>query len=253
MGKNIQGERITGDISIVGSMTASSYYGDGSNLTGISGGGVSSDWNNSTRTVPYRLDGNATKVYKFTHMTNGATTITGNIGGEKIFAQSFYAKPGEKINEICFRIMTAGAAGLGLAAVRILIYRTKLDANGALTGGDLELDTNIDVSTLSAGFKVVTGLNHTLSSNTYGNKWYMCIRNYQSGSLSIKMVNGIITQYGDLSLATSTLNRDLCWSWVCLWNSPTPASMPMVSSGAQSTTAVSENTTGLPVIGYSNY
>lgn len=255
MGKNIQGERITGGISIVGSMTASAYYGDGSNLTGISGGGASADFYNSTRVVPYKLDGNASKTYKFTRATTGTATTANTISGEKIFAQSFYANPGEKINEICFRIMTAGAAGMGLAQVRILIYRTKLNANGEITGGDLELDTNVNINTLTTGLKVVTGLNHTLSSNTYGNKWYMCIRNYQTGTLSIKMfvANSMVTEYGDISLATNTLNRDLCWSWNALWNDPTPASMPATSSGSVSATAVSEYSVGVPAIGYSSF
>lgn len=305
--------RIGEDFYISGSVSAVSFYGDGSNLTGVigvtgsagtsgtsgingvagtsgtsgidgvagtsgtsgsigpagvsgtsgtsgvSGGGgngaTASDFYNSTRVVPYLLDGNAAKTYKFTRATTGSATTINSISGEKIFAQSFYAKPGEVINEICFRIMTAGAAGLGLAQVRFLIYRTKLNANGQITGGDLELDTNVNINTLSTGLKVVTGLNHTLSSNSYGNKWYMCLRNYQTGSLSIKMYTSgsIVTEYGEISLATNVMNRDLCWSWNVLWNDPTPAFMPAVSSGALSATAVTEFSTGVPCIGYSSF
>ena len=246
-----------GNSQVSGSFSATTFYGDGSNLTGISGGSssISADFYNSTKVVPYLLDGNATKTYKLTRGTVGTTTATNTISGERIVAQSFYAKPGEKINEICFRIMTAGAAGLGLAQVRLLIYRTKLNANGQVTGGDLELDTNVNINTLTTGLKVVTGLNHTLSSNTYGNKWYMCIRNYQTNSLSIKFYTStsIVTEYGDISLSTSTLNRDLCWSWLALWNDPTPASIPATSSGSLSSTAISEYTLGVPLIGYSSF
>jgi hypothetical protein len=264
--------RIGEDIFITGTVSSAGFYGpffgDGSGITNLpggigatgatgpagatgstgpigptgpagSGGGVG-DAIMTTKTVPYTLNGGSTKIYKLTHQTAVGTTSTNTISGERIYAQTFYANPGEVIDEVCFRIMAAGAAGLGLAQVRILIYRTKLDANGFYTGGDLELDTNVDISTLTTGLKVVSGLNHTLSSNTYKNVWYMAIRNYQTGSLSLKFLGSVAIQYADISLATSILNRDLGWTWVCAYTASTPASMPAVASGGSSPTAVNE-------------
>lgn len=196
----------------------------------------------TAKTTPYRLNGNSTKIYKFTHDVTGTATTTINLVAERVTAQVFYANPGEKINEIAFRITTAGVAGTGLAQARILIYRAKLDANGYYTGGDLELDTAVNISTLTTGLKVVSGLNHTLSSNTYKNVWFMAIRNYQSNVLTIRgfQNTAAITGYGDLSVATTTSYRDLGWVWQALSTDPTPASMPVVSSGGTSPTAVNE-------------
>jgi hypothetical protein len=258
--------RIGEDIFITGTVSSpgfyGSFYGDGSGITNLPGGigatgatgpagatGATGPAGNgvgdaimTTKTVPYLLNGNATKIYKLTHPTVSGSTATNTISGERIYAQTFYANPGEVIDEVCFRIMSAGAAGLGLAQVRILIYRSKLDANGFYTGGDLELDTNVDINTLTTGLKVVSGLNHTLSSNTYKNVWYMAIRNYQTGSLSLKFLTSttVPIQYADISLATSTLGRDMGWTWICAYTASTPASMPAVSSGGNSVNAVNE-------------
>ena len=206
-----------------------------------------------TKIFGYRVNLAAQKAYKTTQTIAGNTMATGTINGESIYCQKFYAHPNEKINEIVFRIMTAGASGLGLAQARILIYRTKLNANNEIIGGDLELDTNVNINTLSTGLKVVTGLNHTLSSNTYKNVWYMCIRNYQSGSLSLKFYTtaDIVSKLYDLSASSSAAERDLGWYFTCLYTSPTPASMPVSASTAPSTTAVA-STASLVAIGYSS-
>ena len=207
-----------------------------------------------TKIFGYRVNSATQKAYKTTQTIAGSTMATGTINGESIYCQKFYAHPNEKINEIVFRIMTAGASGLGLAQARILIYRSKLNANNEIIGGDLELDTNVNINTLSTGLKVVTGLNHTLSNNTYKNVWFMCIRNYQSGSLSLKFYTtaDIVSKLYDISASSTATERDLGWYFSCLYTSATPASMPVSASTSPSTTAVA-STSGLVAIGYSNY
>ena len=142
--------------------------------------------------------------------------------------------------------MTAGASGLGLAACRILIYRTKLNSAGNIVAGDLELDTNVNISTLSTGLKVVSGLNHTLSSNTYKDCWFIGIRNYQSGSLSLKLHSntGTVTWYADISQASTSYTRDMGWYFSCSYTASTPTSMPATSSTTPSINTIAE---------YSNY
>ena len=150
--------------------------------------------------------------------------------------------------------MTAGAAGMGLAQVRLLIYRAKLNSNGEIVGGDLELDTGVNISTLSTGLKVVSSLNYTLSSNTYRNYWYMTIRNYQTGSLSIKGINNtnIVCDYSTIANSSSTEFRDMTWLWSVPYTNATPSDMPIVSAAGASTTTVAEFSQ-IPMIGYSSY
>ena len=253
---SMTGLTINGDL-FVNSISATTYY----NLsTTVSATTVSAttyynltDAELDTKIFGYRVNLAAQKAYKTTQTIAGNTMTTGTINGESIYCQKFYAHPNEKINEIVFRIMTAGAAGLGLAQARILIYRSKLNANNEIIGGDLELDTNVNINTLTTGLKVVTGLNHTLSSNTYKNVWFMCIRNYQTGSLSLKFYTtvDIVSKLYDLSASISTAERDLGWYFTCLYTSATPTSMPVSASTAPSTTAVA-STSALVAIGYSN-
>lgn len=217
----------------------------GSNGTSGTSGNTKTSLNDST-IGGYLLNSNTQRPYKLTVGQVQSTSVTGTINGESIYGHKFYCQPGSVINEIAFRIMTSGASGLGLAACRILIYRTKLNAAGNIVAGDLELDTNINISTLTTGLKVVSGLNHTLSSNTYKDCWFIGIRNYQSGSLSLKLHSntGTVTWYADLSQSSTSYTRDMGWYFSCPYTASTPASMPATSSTTPSTNAVAE---------YSNY
>lgn len=201
----------------------------------------------------YRVNGNTQKAYKLTRATTTFGTTAQNIIGEAIYATSFQCTPNEIIDEIAFNIQSAGSAGTGLAEARLLIYRSKLNANGELIGGDLELDTNINVSTLTTGMKVITGLNHTLSSNTYKDYWYMAIRNYQSGNLSIKCLDNtnVVCTNSSISTLISVENRDMSWYWFVPYTSSTPTSMPQISGVGFSASFVSEYTQ-IPMIGYSD-
>ena len=183
---------------------------------------------------------NTQRPYKLTVGQVQSTSVTGTINGESIYGHKFYCQPGSVIDEIAFRIMTAGASGLGLAACRILIYRSKLNDAGNIIAGNLELDTNINISTLTTGLKVVSGLNHTLSSNTYKDCWFICIRNYQSGSLSLKLHSntGTVTWYADLSQSSTTYTRDMGWYFRCSYTASTPESMPATSSSTATATTV---------------
>jgi hypothetical protein len=127
-----------------------------------------------------------------------------------------------------------------LAACRVLIYRSKLNANGEIVGGDLELDTGVNISTLSAGIKVVTGLNHTLSNLTYKDQYFMAFRNFQTGSLSVKsQANGdTMTWYSEISTSGTTMERDNAWYFSAPFANATPAAMPATSSNAFTTTTV---------------
>jgi hypothetical protein len=252
--------RIGEDIQITGTVSSPGFYGsfvgDGSGLTNLpgggGGGGGSASVSLSTTTLGYNMATNTQKAYRMIRPATSYAAVTIGINGEAIYATKFYATPGSIIDEIAMRVNTAGAAGLGLAAVRFLIYRSKLDANGEIVGGDLELDTGVNMSTLSTGGKVTTGLNHTLSSNTYGDCWFMCIRNYQTGSLQVKAYSNttVLCDMADVASAAGTIYRDMSWYWTVLWNSPTPASMPTISTGGPTTTSVAEYSQVL-FIGYS--
>jgi hypothetical protein len=244
----------SGTSGIDGSNGSSGINGiDGSNgssgINGIDGSNGSSGTNgasgingtlNDSTIGGYLLASNTQRPYKLTVGQVQSTSVTGTINGESIYGHKFYCQPGSVIDDIAFRIMTAGASGLGLAACRILIYRSKLNASGNIVAGNLELDTNINISTLSPGLKVVSGLNHTLSSNTYKDCWFICIRNYQSGSLSLKLHSntGTVTWYADLSQSSTTYARDMGWYFLCPHASATPASMPATSSSTATATTV---------------
>jgi hypothetical protein len=194
-----------------------------------------------TSVIPgYRRVSNTQKTYRMTRPFTGFTAGTLTVIGESIYTHSFFCEPGSKINEIAFRIQSAGAAGLGLAACRVLIYRSKLNANGEIVGGDLELDTGVNISTLSAGIKVVTGLNHTLSNLTYKDQYFMAFRNFQTGSLSVKsQANGdTMTWYSEISTSGTTMERDNAWYFSAPFANATPAAMPATSSNAFTTTTV---------------
>ena len=234
---------ITGIAGTSGTNGTSGINGiDGTNGTsgtsGIDGSMV--DLLGSSTIGGYLLSSSTQRPYKLTVEQVTSTSTTGTINGESIYGHKFYCYPGSKINEVAFRIMTAGAGGLGLAQCRILIYRSKLNAAGNIVGGDLELDTNVNISTLSTGLKIVSGLNHTLSSNTYKDCWFMCIRSYQSGSLSLKFhtPTGTVARYADISQSSTTYTRDMGWYFSCLYTSATPAAMPTVSASGPSTSAV---------------
>jgi len=193
------------------------------------------------------------KLYRLTRLIDSYNVTSGLINGESIWLHTFQCSPGEKINEIAFRIMTAGGAGLGLAECRILIYRTKLNAAGEIVGGDIELDTGVQINTLTTGIKVVTGLNHTLSSNTYKDLWFIGIRNYQTGTLSIKTYSNTdtATLYADVASSGSTMFRDNAWYFTCAWNAAVPTLMPMTASTATGPNVLTPNDTVVPYIGIS--
>lgn len=208
-----------------------------------------------TSKIPaYRANVNTQKAYKLIRSITSFSMGTQTINGEAMYVTLFQCNPGQLINEIAFRVNTAGAAGLGLAQCRVLIYRSTLNANGEICGGDLELDTNVNVSTLTVGLKAVSGLNHTLSSNTYKNFWYMAIRNYQTGLLSLKYFSNsnVKCDYSTLSTSTSEF-RDMSWYFQVPWTAATPASLPQVSGSGLISPSYMLEFSQIPAIGYSSY
>lgn len=219
--------------------TAQTPTGGGGTSSGLAWSGFGSA---GTKIGGYRVVSSSQKAYKLVTPTTNFSASTQGINGEAIYLTKFYANPGEKINEIALRINTAGAAGLGLAAIRFLIYRSTLNANGEIIAGDLELDTATNINTLSTGIKVVTGLNHTLSSNTYQNIWYMGVRNYQTGSLQIRAYSNtdLVSEYSDLASAATTAYRDMSWYWSVPYTAATPITAPTASASTATTTRVAE-------------
>jgi hypothetical protein len=238
-----------------GPVTATTYYGDGSNLTGISGGGGASPTASilySSVTQGYKVASAIQQLYKLTRPVTSYTSTTYGQSGETVIAHTFYCTPGSVIDEIAFRIQTAGSSGLGLAQARVLIYRSKLNGDGNIVGGDLELDTAVNINTLSTGIKVVTGLNHTLSTETYGDQWYMALRNYQTGSLSLKAFTNttVLSHYAEIFTSGSTMARDNAWRWNVPYTDATPTAMPMTASLSPSATTVTAQDTGILYMGY---
>ena len=233
-----------GSSTVAGSFSATTYYGDGSNLTGISGGGggsASQASEFSSDSIGYLVNAATQKLYRLTRPSVSYTSSSLSFNGESIYMHSFKCSPGELINSIAMRIQTAGSAGLGLAAVRFVIYRSKLDANGNVVAGDLELDTGVNINTLTTGLKVVTGLNHTLSNNTVKDIWWMGLRNYQTVSLSVKThptTGAAFTWHAEINSSGSTMFRDNAWFWIVPWNAAMPSTAPSVSASAASTSAV---------------
>ena len=208
---------------------------------GTPGSGTASMSVINTSVIPgYRRVSNTQKTYRLTRPYTGFTSGTVTVNGESVYTHSFFCEPGSVINEIAFRIQTAGAAGLGLAACRVLIYRSKLNGAGEVVGGDLELDTGVNVSTLSPGIKIVTGLNHTLSNLTYKDQYFMALRNFQSGALSVKsQANGdTITWYSEFNTSGTTMERDNAWYFSAPFANATPTAMPGTSSNAPTTATV---------------
>jgi hypothetical protein len=223
------------------------------NPNGGAGTGTSSrSVDTSSDTIGY-LNTGTIQLYKMTKKTSTYAATSGTFNGETIYIHSFRCEPGQVINSIGMRIQTAGAAGLGLAECRLVIYRSKLDANGNIIIGDLELDPGVSFNTLSPGPKILTGLNHTLSTNTSKDMWWIGLRNYQTGSLSVKLIvnTSLLTEYAELAASGTTMARDNAWYWTVPWNAAMPASGPTMSASAPTTTRLASADSSILWCGYS--
>jgi hypothetical protein len=143
------------------------------------------------------------KLYKSITPVWNTTATSTTFNGEAIYWTPFYADPGNTINTIVTWVQTAGAAGLGRAQVELSIWRSTVTTGGDLAIGDLEKICG-SYSTLSPGAKILTGLNHTLSTSTYKNIWWMGYRNYQSGSVQLNCYSLADTRSEYIDLASST-------------------------------------------------
>jgi hypothetical protein len=82
----------------------------------------------------------------------------------------------------------------------------------------------------------------------------MCLRNFQTGTLSLKVLtnSATLSYNAEVASSTTTMSRDLSWYWQVPFANPTPTSMPAISAASPSTTEVAEYTYVI-AIGYSSY
>lgn len=244
MGKNLQGTRITGSISITGSITASAFIGDGSQLTGISAGSSTQSYPNfgtgDAVALGYTDAANSsTTLYKSMHPYSSSSGTSYAFNGEAITFCPFFLDPGTKITDLVVRVATAGSAGLGLAQAGLMIYRSQIIGN-QIYAGALEKDFGT-FSTLSTGVKILTVSTHTLSTNTYKNLWFLAMRNYQSGSLSLRVYNqaSLFSNWLDFSTST-TIYKALSWVQTCAYTASNPTSLATQSGIAPTSTVATE-------------
>jgi hypothetical protein len=195
----------SGSVGATGATGAAGAAG-ATGVTGAAGatGATGPGGNGDTKALNFLSSGSTgNKLYKsISPVWNTASTST-TFNGEAIYWTLFYADPGNTINSIVTWVQTAGAAGLGRAQVELSIWRSTVTTSGDIAVGALEKICG-SYSTLSTGAKVLTGLNHTLSSNTYKNIWWMGYRNYQSGSISLNCFPLSDTKSDYIDVATST-------------------------------------------------
>lgn len=169
--------------------------------TGATGSvGQSSD----TKALNFLSSGNTgNKLYKSIRPVWNTSSSSTTFNGEALYWTIFYADPGSAINSVVTWVQTAGAAGLGRAQLELSIWRSTITPQGDIAIGALEKICG-SFSTLSTGAKVLTGINHTLSTSTYKNIWWMGYRNYQSGALSMNCFPLSDTPSEYIDVATST-------------------------------------------------
>ena len=202
-----------------GQVMASSYYvptgtwistwqtpsgGGATGSKGATGATGSVGQGSDTKALNFLTSGNTgNKLYKSIKPVWNTSSTSTTFNGEALYWTLFYADPGSVINSVVTWVQTAGAAGMGRAQVELSIWRSTVAPDGNIAVGAIEKICG-SYSTLSTGAKVLTGLNHTLSTSTYKNIWWMGYRNYQSGSISLNCYALSDTPSEYIDVATST-------------------------------------------------
>jgi hypothetical protein len=199
------------------------------------------------------------KIYRYTHpvITFSLSANTLNVtpapstAGVLYYSQFSLAQT-SVINEVCMYISAGATAGIGYAWGGLSLWRSKLDANGGIIAGQLEKDFGTFSS--STGFKTITGINHTLSTDTYNNIWWIAYRNYSSVNVSIiaPINTGSICWYGDNSQGT-TQYRDVTWTQQLSHTASYPTQLATQSANLGSPTTCTAFTNGFIFCGLSSY
>jgi len=186
----------------IDSMSASVYYGDGSNLTGISGGGGGSASATMFNSViaPMVIAGGASPWYKLnTPALSYAGTGYVLATPDQISYSVINLVEGETINEVAIFCSTLLAA----ATASIALYSIDLDANGRHYPSTL-LTTFGEVSLATTGRKTITGLSYSIPASLNGIYYTAILRTGAAGSPAIAGPTNTITigYYGALDNLT---------------------------------------------------
>ena len=139
--------------------------------------------------------------------TYGASTF--NVIPNKLIATAMSIKAGQTINNFALYLSTSVAGG----TISCAIYKAQADnySAGGLTIGALEYNFGT-IATDVAGYKKITGANHTLGE-TIDDVYFLVIKNNSSNSFAISAVastnlSGTLTH---MSLYTNTFYRGNTW------------------------------------------
>jgi hypothetical protein len=226
------------NFSDIGSMSASVYYGNGSNLTGVSGGGgTSSAIMFNSITVP--ADYGTLPWYKLNSPAQSASTATfqlTNIG--EISYSTANLVQGEIINEVavyCNALATGGTASIAL-------YSISLDANGRHYPSTL-LTTFGAVSLTTTGRKTITGLSYSIPASLKGIYYTAILRTGAVGAAGLAGPSGAATVVYYVSLDSTSMGRPLTAKALGSFTS-----FPATITSASFSTYT--NTTNIPFIGF---
>jgi hypothetical protein len=257
----------TGTSGINGSSGTSGAVGaagtSGTSGGGGSGGGLTySNGPVGSTPIGYKHNGSGSlqKIFRYTHPiisyslasnTLNATPAPSTAG--VLYYSQFSLAGTSVINQVCIYINAGATAGIGYAWGGLALYKSKLDATGGIIAGDLEKDFGTFSS--ATGLKTITGINHTLSTDTYNNIWWIAFRNYTS-ALTLAVVSPLntasITWYGDMSQGT-TQYRDVTWTQQLAHTAPYPTTLATQSANLSSSITNQSFTNGFIWCGLSSY
>ena len=184
------------NFSDIGSMSASVYYGDGSNLTGVSGGSATM-FNSIVAPVPGALP-----WYKLNLPATSASTSAFILSADQTNFSITNLVEGETINEVAIYCSVAAPA----ATASIALYSTSLDVNGFFYASTL-LTTFGDVSLASIGRKTITGLSYSIPASSNGIYYTAILKTQTAGATSspniLSSLNAV-NPYGSINGASMT-------------------------------------------------
>ena len=189
------------NFSDIGSMSASVYYGDGSNLTGVGGGGGTSSatmFNSIRVQVPGALP-----WYKLNLPTTSSTTTAFILSADQTNFNITNLVEGETINEVAIYCSVTQVA----ATASIALYSTSLDVDGFFYPSTL-LTTFGDVSLASIGRKTITGLSYSIPASSNGIYYTAILKTQTAGgtgsSPNILASLNALNPYGSINSTSMT-------------------------------------------------
>jgi hypothetical protein len=184
------------NFSDINSMSASVYYGDGSNLTDV-GGGTSSATIFNSISVPVP---GALPWYKLNLPTTSSSTSNFILSLDQTNFNVTSLVKGETINEVAIFCSIAVAS----TTASIALYSTSLDVNGFYPS--TLLTTFGDVSLATTGRKTITGLSYSIPASPYGIYYTAILRTGGTivSSPSILSIINAVNPYGSINNASNT-------------------------------------------------